>query len=313
MAAAVAALSAPGAATAAPPLQPLRGGNQAAMSDGARFVAWGSRSDDGVHAMHVLDTASGREFDTPAPRIYCRPVGLGAGRLLWQCGREEPPPSRDAVRMGDVFVRDLRSGSLIQGAGTRDVHTRFPEAGELRPLAIGERWIEAAAIPGVVTRPTQRFFLDWRSGALRFPTARRDSFDDLDAPGLAVRLCRPLVRRDHGSYRYQFDAPLGLEAGPVAPLRLTRCGGRPRTLTTLPLLGFTAPRLSAGLVTWGELRMPGRAVAIAYDARTGRTMRWPIPDQTSSPPLVEHTASTVVVTVLRNGGAPPRFYRATVR
>jgi hypothetical protein len=314
-AAALVLLALPGVAAAAPPLRYLGTGDVVPNGDGVRFMTWGQNQRDGTPELHVLDTVADRRFDTAAPRIYCRRTAVGAARVLWACGLLTPPARPDSVQMPPHYVRDLRTGSLTPVAGTEHVHERFPDGYMPSSVAVGAHWIDARAVPYPVTRerPVRRFFLNWHTGEVRFPTARTDTVDDLNAEGLRVRLCAPLVRRDSGEYRFQFDAPLGLETRPAAPLRLHRCGGRPLMLTTLPLFGFTPPRLSSGLVTWGEQRGPRSADALAYDARSGRTTRWSVWDgQTSSPPAVEHTVDTVFVTVWGND-RPPRFYTAAVR
>jgi hypothetical protein len=283
------------------------------MNDGKRYVAWQIKVDWNVYSARVFDVRTGTMSTVRSPRPYCEPWAMGSGQLLWRCAKIAPSHSK----MPDLFVQDLATGALRTPPGQEDVHLRFPKADELAPAELGAHWILGYAVnPYIHYR--EPFLFNWRTGAVRRPSRRTDTVLDLDVPGLDVRLCPPLRRREiNFGYRYRYARPFAMSLTSSRSLLLDRCGSERRsTIARMPIIGFTTPTLSAGIVTWGVTALgPGglKGAVFAYDARTGRRSRWAHPDpDTGGVPFVDHIGRLLIVTDLPPGDAPRRTYFAVI-
>ncbi|MDX6649934.1 MAG: hypothetical protein QOJ97_1885 [Solirubrobacteraceae bacterium] len=310
---AVCACAALPTAAQAGPLQLVHSG-AVAMNDGKRYVAWVVKVDWNVYSARVFDARTSTMSTVPSPRPYCEPWTLGSGQLLWRCAKVAVSHSK----MPDLFVQDLATRSVRKPPGQEDIHLSFPKADELVPAEVGAHWILGYAVNPAI-RYSEPFLFNWHTGAVRRPSRRTDTVLDLNVPGAHARLCPPLRRREiNFSYRYRYARPFGMSLASSGALMLDRCGSARRTtIARMPLIGYTTPTLSAGIVTWGETGPPGpggsRGEVFAYDARTGRRTRWVHPDpDTGGLPVVDHIGRLLIVTDLPLGDTPRRTYFAVI-
>jgi hypothetical protein len=294
------------AAPAAPPLRPIGTASGPVATDGARFLVVpvasphlvlrrGQAVGAGRSIVRVRDDATGRWRRVVGPRGFCRQAGVGGGQLLWDCGAPGAPlPRLSRVRLRRL---DLRTGRTHLIPNVLRLYTTFQAPAAYTFGAIGARWVVGQRIaPGT---QQSRFFLAWRTGAVRQATPDATSVIDLDAARPVVGLCPGLSSAASNVRPYQYAPPFGLATKgdaaaltPFAParpvtLQLDHCG-RGRHVRLARCACYDA-QLSAGVVTWSA-----RGVAHAYVAATGRRLQWSLGRRLAT---IAHTAHQVVVTV----------------
>jgi hypothetical protein len=224
------------------------------LTDGERWAAY-QRLDYGIR---VIDTLRRTSFAIP-PERNCQLGAVGRSELLMRCN------DSDDLRLVNLFTHVAHAPVGGASAST---------AGSAR--GVGRYWLDLGG----------RQYLNWRTGSFVAPADDPGTFEDLDSPGLHVRMCVPLLRQridedpyyssppfDDYAYRYPFGATV-LSTGPPA-LLLDHCGFRPVARFRCPRYCFNV-QLGGGALTWTQ-RPP--LIGRVYLLRTHRGFSLPLAAQ----------------------------------
>lgn len=267
-----------------------------AYTDGERYAAYQTTSG----ATRLIDTRTGRAQRIRAPSCgqsrTTSLTNLTNRYLIWRCGdRVWIAGTRSAAPREVIYPRD--------SCGRGDYEYRAD---------VGLSWL-AIAVSGY--HYSFLCYVNRRTGE-----ARRESYDasllpDLDAPGLEVRLCKPLQRQrsddffDPGFAQMTYAKPWSIQPrarGRAFDLVLGHCGTeRVRTLVDCGSECYDEqPQLSAGIVTW---RDNAQVKVLRLGARRIRSVDEP--PSTQSPYELEHTRNRLFLT-LPGRGQTTRIYAA---
>jgi hypothetical protein len=240
--ASVVLLAAPAVAAGDPFLPFADGAASPAIGDGERFAAFMSDP----RTVHVMDR--GFESDVPVPSSCADPVVLedvGGGQALVNCG------DRGVVGAeGDPLLLDLVTGAWHEPPGARRLLHQIRSGDESASFSeVGEHWLGGEANG---YHSYGALWLAWRTGVFEDDEGDAGQMPDLDAPGLFVPLCRPLVRATEHEYDQTGDGPRFVRFPYEPPfayvgLAVRRCGSRRRTLIDMAGHGV---QVGGGLVTW---------------------------------------------------------------
>jgi hypothetical protein len=254
--AAIALGAAPGPASAATTVaaSPVGSATSPVFADGSR-IAWAGVDGDA----RVVRVGSAHRVVVAAPR--CDPdrsaatlSAFGAGRLLWTCH----PGTPDGY---PLVTRTDESTVLPVGQASRPGFDAAAEPLNVSFQGIGRRWLAGTEL-GSGGRTTSIFVRTGDGTVRRGQPASRRMTVDLDAPGLAVPLCRPVQRvgvADPLVPRAILDTPF-LDVRPFGldvrngsePLVLQRCGRRATRRLSRCDPGCRSVTLTRGAVAWIE-------------------------------------------------------------
>jgi hypothetical protein len=273
----VALAFAPAAHASTPKFHLLSVGDGPAVTDGQRLVAFPHYApsimvyDFGVqfpygHLVRAPTCAYPGATHTPDAGL----AALGGGRIAWKC---ESFPTR-------FLLQDFASGAV-----TTVDDRELGESEAATPIGLGQRWLNAIRWGYHWTAVS---YYDLLTGAWREELTSPRVYPNLDSPGLAETMCRPLRRIHAPEDDYEvvpmyvpffYQRPFGVGVrdlgyrqgrGELYRIELQRCGSQ-KTTVVGRCRGYCADvELSGGLITWSD----GRALR-AYAARSGRRYSWP--------------------------------------
>jgi hypothetical protein len=244
-----------------------------AVSDGVRYLAFARRA--GV--VEIVDSSTGARFDVTVPEGSCwAPEAVGGGMVVTQCNAWFDPRTE---------LVDISHRRAFVPAGLANLDAAFPSVDGFLFDRVGSSWISGLA---EAYHDVNRFYLNWRTGEIRYPVGDAAVAPDLDSPQLMVPLCSPLVRARNPDYddpysnpNWPFDEDLQYEppfylqgVGERVVLRQCGCCAAKR-------IGRSAqsPQLGAGIVSWLHPLtrfVHGGRVGVrvnAYVAHSGRRYR----------------------------------------
>lgn len=284
------ALAGPAAAAG---LRPVGKTVDAVVSDGARWVAFSPDYD----TTRVIDTRTNRSFDVATPD-GCSALdpnstdlgasgvlAIGGGQLVWGCEPDDPV-GQEPLRMLNLHTRRVHKPAGLDAMLAGEGSPHSAGSWSLRWRVVGTHWIVGRDRRSASEQSEERTIAyNWRSGRVRhnWPASAR-AVPDPDLPALRRRICRPM-RRTRSPFvlgetlppfvDFQYDQPFGLEqvvriahGTETDTLALGRCGSSRRR----PLGQYLrdSEQLGGGRVSWYY-----NAYVRLFDARSGRTRRWP--------------------------------------